>query len=140
LNEYDSHELALLVCDHRVNHKKPLIVVTTGTHSQFARAVALISFATHPPVPSTAATGQLTLWQTHQVQHLIGQIPKRNFIIFGNNIAHALSPTLHNTAFEELGLPHHYRIYETIAVDDGVLGIIARPDFGGAFVIFLHKL
>lgn len=139
-DEYDSHELALFVREHRNNHSKPLITVGMGAHGQLSRAVAPISFVTHDLVPFSAAPGQLTLSQIHQTMHLIGQIPKRNFFIFGNNIAHSLSPALHNTAFKELGLPHHYSIYETIEVDANVRDIMAQPDFGGASVTFPHKL
>ncbi|KAH0430354.1 shikimate dehydrogenase substrate binding domain-containing protein [Colletotrichum camelliae] len=64
----------------------------------------------------------------------------KNFFIFGHNISHTLSPTLHNTGFRELGLPHHYQIHQTVSVDDTVKDIIQRDDFGGASVTFPHKL
>lgn len=66
--------------------------------------------------------------------------PTKNFFIFGHNISHTLSPTLHNTGFRELGLPHHYQIHQTVSVDDTVKEIIHRDDFGGASVTFPHKL
>jgi shikimate-5-dehydrogenase len=65
---------------------------------------------------------------------------RRDYFIFGYNIAHSLSPTLHNTGFRELGLPHQFSIHETPAVDETVESIISRPDFGGAAVTFPHKL
>jgi shikimate-5-dehydrogenase len=65
---------------------------------------------------------------------------RRNYFIFGYNISHSLSPTLHNTGFRELGLPHHFSIHETVAVDESIESIIKRPDFGGASVTFPHKL
>jgi shikimate-5-dehydrogenase len=68
------------------------------------------------------------------------EIPKRNFFIFGHNISHSLSPTLHNTGFRALGLPHCYAIHQTPSVDETVEQIIKRPDFGGASVTFPHKL
>ncbi|KAK0375399.1 shikimate-5-dehydrogenase [Colletotrichum limetticola] len=67
-------------------------------------------------------------------------ILKRNFFIFGHNISHTLSPTLHNTGFRELALPHHYGIYQTESVDASVESIINANDFGGASVTFPHKL
>ncbi|KAF4827542.1 Pentafunctional AROM polypeptide [Colletotrichum tropicale] len=66
--------------------------------------------------------------------------PMKNFFIFGHNISHTLSPTLHNTGFKELGLPHHYQIHQTVSVDNTVKDIIQRDDFGGASVTFPHKL
>lgn len=68
------------------------------------------------------------------------QKPGKNFFIFGHNISHSLSPTLHNTGFRKLGLPYHYAIHETEAVDTTVEDIINRPDFSGASVTFPHKL
>ncbi|EKJ73176.1 hypothetical protein FPSE_06600 [Fusarium pseudograminearum CS3096] len=67
-------------------------------------------------------------------------VEKRQFFIFGHNISHSLSPTLHNAGFQELGLPHHYQIHETENVDQSVERIINSPDFGGASVTFPHKL
>ncbi|KAF3035790.1 hypothetical protein E8E12_003275 [Didymella heteroderae] len=63
-----------------------------------------------------------------------------DYFIFGYNISHSLSPTLHNTGFRELGLPHHFSIHETPAVDESVESIISRTGFGGAAVTFPHKL
>ncbi|KAI5858680.1 type I 3-dehydroquinase-domain-containing protein [Tricharina praecox] len=138
--EYDSHELALFLRDHRQKHHKPLIAMGLGTHGQLSRVVSPVSFITHALLPGAGAPGQMSLAQIQQSMHLLGQLPARNFFIFGNNIAHSLSPTLHNTAFTELGLPHHYSIHETFAVDEGVREIMSRPDFGGASVTFPHKL
>lgn len=64
----------------------------------------------------------------------------QSYFIFGHNIAHSLSPTLHNAGFRELGLPHHYSIHESEAVDDTVEAIMKRPDFAGASVTYPHKL
>ncbi|KAG8672996.1 hypothetical protein FPOAC2_06419 [Fusarium poae] len=67
-------------------------------------------------------------------------VDKKQFFIFGHNISHSLSPTLHNAGFHELGFPHHYQIHESENVDQTVEQIINRPDFGGASVTFPHKL
>ncbi|KAG7421167.1 Pentafunctional AROM polypeptide [Fusarium oxysporum f. sp. rapae] len=65
---------------------------------------------------------------------------QKQFYIFGHNISHSLSPTLHNAGFNALNLPHHYQIHESENVDESVETIIERPDFGGASVTFPHKL
>ncbi|KAJ4336073.1 hypothetical protein N0V87_005653 [Didymella glomerata] len=75
-----------------------------------------------------------------QVAQVIAQLGRRDYFIFGYNISHSLSPTLHNTGFCELELPHHFSIYETPAVDESVKSIINQPGFGGAAVTFPHKL
>ncbi|KAF2161044.1 hypothetical protein M409DRAFT_28649 [Zasmidium cellare ATCC 36951] len=67
-------------------------------------------------------------------------LPRLQFYIFGHNIAHSLSPTIHNAAFKELELPYYYSIFETDHVENSVEALIRRSDFGGASVTFLHKL
>ncbi|KAH7250915.1 type I 3-dehydroquinase-domain-containing protein [Fusarium tricinctum] len=65
---------------------------------------------------------------------------EKQFFIFGHNIAHSLSPALHNAGFKALNLQHHYQIHESENVDETVEQIIHRPNFGGASVTFPHKL
>jgi pentafunctional AROM polypeptide len=49
-----------------------------------------------------------------------------------------MSPTLHNTAFATLGLPHTYELKETLTVEE--LGdVIHTADFGGASVATPYK-
>lgn len=67
-------------------------------------------------------------------------IQSRNFYIFGRNIAHSLSPTLHNAGFRMLGLPHIYSIHESKDVDETVVNLVNQPSFGGASVTYPHKL
>ncbi|KPI43254.1 Pentafunctional AROM polypeptide [Cyphellophora attinorum] len=62
------------------------------------------------------------------------------FFIFGNNIAHSLSPTIHNAAFAHYGFPHHYSIHETTNIDASNRKLLNSPDFGGASITFPHKL
>jgi pentafunctional AROM polypeptide len=137
---YDCHELALLVREHQAKSAKPLIAVAMGAQGQLSRATSPISFVTHELAPVSAGPGQMSLVQIHKILHMIGQLPKRNFYIFGDKIAHSLSPILHNAAFKELGLPHRYRIHETESVDEGIRELMEKPEFGGASVTSPHKL
>jgi len=50
-----------------------------------------------------------------------------------------MSPTLHNTAFKLLGLPHSYERLETEGVDHEVRFTLTLPDFGGASVTIPFK-
>jgi shikimate-5-dehydrogenase len=133
---YDSLEMAFFIRDHP---KKPLIAVAMGPKGQLSQTLAPISFVTHDLHPYSTP-GQLSLADLHKSLHLLGQLPARRFYIFGNNISHSMSPTLHNAAFQELGLPHFYQIYETENVDTNVRNLMAMPNFGGASVTFPHKL
>lgn len=88
-------------------------------------------------VESAAPSARIT--NGHANGHT-NRVEKKEFYIFGYNIAHSLSPTLHNAGFKAVNLPHHYQIHETEQVDKTVEEIINRPDFGGASVTFPHKL
>jgi shikimate-5-dehydrogenase len=136
---YDCHELALFVRNHQQPKTKPILAVGMGRMGQLSRITSPISLVTHDKIPYPSAPGQLTLAEVHRARHLIGQLPKRKFFILGDNIAHSLSPTLHNAAFEELGLPHHYSIHQSLKIDDSVRQLITQPDFGGASVTYPHK-
>jgi len=94
----------------------------------------------HPLLPSKAAPGQLSLAQIQNALHLVGQLPARRFYSFGNPIACSKSPTMHNTGFEVLGLPHKYELLQTNAVGDEIRAAITAPDFGGASVTIPFKL
>jgi pentafunctional AROM polypeptide len=65
---------------------------------------------------------------------LIGQLPAKRFYIFGKPVAKSPSPTLHNAAFNRLGLPHTYGRLETDIIDADVRSTLGLADFGGASV------
>ncbi|KAH9918081.1 EPSP synthase-domain-containing protein [Fomitopsis serialis] len=94
----------------------------------------------HPLLPTKAAPGQLSFAQIQTALHLIGLEPARRFYLFGNPIAHSMSPTLHNAAFEVLGLPHTYDLFETETVGEEIKAALTSPDFGGASVTIPFKL
>ena len=58
----------------------------------------------------------------------------------GTPIAHSMSPLIHNTGFELLGLPHRYQLLECETLSDDVAAFLRAPDFGGASVTIPHKL
>jgi shikimate dehydrogenase len=64
-----------------------------------------------------------------------------NYYLLGYPVSHSVSPDMHNTAFRELGLHHHYNTYE---VPPGKLGDIIEnlkgDEFGGANVTIPHKI
>ncbi|KAK7697991.1 hypothetical protein SLS64_012978 [Diaporthe eres] len=64
----------------------------------------------------------------------------KRFYIFGHNISHSLSPTIHNAGLKHTGFNGHYTIHESPEVDSSVAVLLADPDFGGASVTFPHKL
>lgn len=91
-----------------------------------------------------AAPNGLSARQPGDVTHQTGQISEfsgtKKFYIFGHNISHSLSPTIHNEGFKHTGFDGHYTIHESPEVDSSVATLLADPDFGGASVTFPHKL
>ncbi|KAJ3811421.1 Shikimate dehydrogenase [Lentinula lateritia] len=120
---------------------KPFIAINMGAVGQLSRILnTTFSPVSHPLQPSRAAPGQISFAQVQKALHLIGELPAKKFYLFGNPIDHSLSPTLHNNAFETLGLPHTYELLETAEVGEDIKNTIASPDFGGASVTIPHKL
>ncbi|OCF35426.1 pentafunctional AROM polypeptide [Kwoniella heveanensis BCC8398] len=120
---------------------KPLLAINMGAAGQLSRALnPILTPVTHAALPSRAAPGQLTVREVLQVRSLIGLLPAKKFFLFGSPITHSASPTLHNTGFNTLGLPHIYSLHERAKVDQSVLDIIRSPDFGGASVTIPLKL
>lgn len=120
---------------------KPIIAINMGVEGQMSRILnATLSPVTHPLLPSKAAPGQLSFAQIQKALNLLGQLPARRYFLFGNPIAHSMSPTLHNAGFEVLGLPHTYELLETVNVDEEIKATLAAPDFGGASVTIPFKL
>ncbi|THH16308.1 hypothetical protein EW146_g4315 [Bondarzewia mesenterica] len=119
---------------------KPVLAINMGVEGQLSRILnTTFSPVTHPLLPIKAAPGQCTFAEIQTALHLIGQLPAKKFYLFGIPIAHSMSPTLHNTAFQLLGLPYTYEILETEKVDEEVLSAVASPDFGGASVTIPFK-
>ncbi|KAJ7472306.1 Shikimate dehydrogenase [Mycena galericulata] len=120
---------------------KPIIAINMGIAGQISRILnPTFSPVSHPLLPTKAAPGQLSFAEIQKALHLIGQLPAQRFVLFGNPIAHSMSPTLHNTGFEVLGLPHFYELQETTEVGQEVKATITAPDFGGASVTIPFKL
>lgn len=120
---------------------KPFIAINMGLEGQMSRVLnATFSPVSHPLLPNKAAPGQLSFKQIQQALHLFGLMPARRFYLFGTPISQSMSPTLHNTGFDILGLPHHYELLETKDVGEELKMAITAPEFGGASVTIPHKL
>ncbi|WFD19787.1 hypothetical protein MCAP1_002023 [Malassezia caprae] len=118
-----------------------LIAINMQAAGQLSRVLnPLLTPVTHPSLPSKAAPGQLSVREIHAARHLLGLLPARRFALLGSPIAHSLSPLIHNTAFELLGLPHTYALHETATVEASVHALLRAPDFGGASVTIPHKV
>ncbi|WFD30654.1 hypothetical protein MSPP1_001675 [Malassezia sp. CBS 17886] len=118
----------------------PLIAINMGEAGQLSRVLnEFLTPVTHPALPAKAAPGQLSVREILSARHLVGVLPARRFFLFGTPIAHSLSPLIHNTGFDELGLPHTYALHECAHVDRAVEELVHAADFGGASVTIPHK-
>jgi pentafunctional AROM polypeptide len=94
--------------------QKPLIALLMGREGQLSRSLNdFFTPVTHPAVPTPAAPGQVSIKQIHQTRSNAGLLSKKNYVLFGKPISQSMSPTIHNTGFQELGLPHDYTLLET---------------------------
>ena len=120
---------------------KPVLAINMGVAGQMSRILnTTFSPVTHPLLPNKAAPGQLSFKEIQTALNLIGQLPPQKYYIFGTPISHSPSPTLHNTGFENLGLPHNYEKLETKEVGEEIKAAITAPEFGGASVTIPFKL
>jgi shikimate dehydrogenase len=60
--------------------------------------------------------------------------------VIGNPIEHSLSPTIHNAAFQKLGLNFVYLAFRVDAIEDAIKGLKALGGFRGASVTIPHKV
>jgi len=120
---------------------KPVLAINMGVAGQMSRILnSTFSPVTHPLLPNKAAPGQLSFKEIQTALGLIGKLPPQKYYLFGTPISHSMSPTIHNTGFETLGLPHKYELLETKEVGEQIKATITAPEFGGASVTIPFKL
>jgi len=120
---------------------KPVLAINMGVAGQMSRILnSTFSPVTHPLLPNKAAPGQLSFKEIQAALSLVGQLPPQKYYLFGTPISHSMSPTIHNTGFETLGLPHKYELLETKEVNEQIKATITAPEFGGASVTIPFKL
>ncbi|KAI8333179.1 EPSP synthase-domain-containing protein [Chlamydoabsidia padenii] len=137
----DNMDLETFRTTHKQHGKKPLIAINMGAIGQLSRVINdCFTPITHAALPSKAAPGQLSLAEIHRARHLIGLLPAKRFWLVGTPIQHSMSPTLHNTGFDVLGLPHHYGLLECHMMEYAEDALLNDLDFGGASVTIPHKV
>ncbi|OKL64302.1 Pentafunctional AROM polypeptide 2 [Talaromyces atroroseus] len=121
-------------------HDVPVIAINMGDKGQLSRMLnGFMTPVSHPSLPFKAAPGQLSAAEIRKGLSIMGEITAKKFAIFGKPISASRSPALHNTLFEQAGLPHVYTRLETDHAQD-VKEFIRSPDFGGASVTIPLKL
>lgn len=136
----DNFDLAKFKAAMATAHKTPLIAINMGASGKLSRILnGFMTPVSHPALPFKAAPGQLSAVEIRQSLSLLGEIEPKLFYLFGTPISASRSPALHNTLFQQTGLPHKYLKLETDTVQD-VKATIRAPDFGGASVTIPLKL
>ncbi|ORZ06789.1 Shikimate dehydrogenase [Lobosporangium transversale] len=119
----------------------PLISMNMGAQGQLSRILNnYLTPVTHKLLPVKAAPGQLSAHEILIARHIAGLLPAKQFYLFGTPISQSLSPLMHNTSFQSLGLPYTYGLHETATVDESVVAKMRSADFGGASVTIPHKI
>ncbi|KAF8639518.1 hypothetical protein AX17_001423 [Amanita inopinata Kibby_2008] len=117
----------------------PLLAVNMGSEGKISRALnTVLCPVSHPLLPKTTAPGQISYHECQKILYLTGLLPPKKYYVFGNPIAHSMSPAIHNTAFSVLGLPHTYEVKETSSIEE-LKQVMASPCFGGASVTIPHS-
>ncbi|KAL0093344.1 EPSP synthase-domain-containing protein [Phycomyces blakesleeanus] len=120
--------------------EKPMIAINMAGAGQLSRVINnCLTPITHPALPHKAAPGQLSLAEINKARHLLGLLPTQHFWLIGTPIQHSMSPTLHNTGFNALGLPHNYGLLECHMLEYAEHAL-NDPSFGGASVTIPHKV
>ncbi|KAK0212461.1 type I 3-dehydroquinase-domain-containing protein [Desarmillaria ectypa] len=118
----------------------PLLAVNMGHEGKISRVLnSVFSPMSHPLLPRAAAPGQISFTEAQSILYLIGLLPPKKYYLFGCPIAHSMSPTIHNTAFSTLGLPHTYELKETASTKE-LKEIMDSSSFGGASVTIPFKV
>lgn len=76
---------------------------------------------------------QLTARQALEGLFKTFELDRLFFAVFGANVSSSMSPTMHNAAYERVGLPHTYKAINVNTWDD-IKSHASKSDFGGASV------
>jgi pentafunctional AROM polypeptide len=136
----DNFDLARFKAKMLAAQKTPMITLNMGAAGKLSRILnGFLTPVSHPDLPFKAAPGQLSAADINRGLSLLGETEPKNFYLFGKPIAASRSPALHNTLFEQTGLPHKYHRLETDDIAD-VESVLQSPDFGGASVTIPLKI
>jgi hypothetical protein len=78
----DPRQLAL---SSHVDGEERLFGAFAGLHAEHGVLNPVLTPITHPLLPSAAAPGQMSYAAVQQALHLLGQIPARQYYLFGQS-------------------------------------------------------
>ena len=113
-----------------------------GSLSRVLNASLGTTPVTSPLLKKAAAPGQITQKKIRETRTMLG-LPNlkdsKQYYLFGTPIQTSPSPTMHNTGFLRLGLPHHYSLCDTQNIKDVQHILQTNKSFGGGSVTIPFK-
>jgi len=136
----DNFDLARFKDKVLESYNKPMIALNMGSAGKLSRILnGCLTPVSHPALPFKAAPGQLSAAEIRSGLSMLGMLTEKHFFLFGKPISASRSPALHNSLFQQTGLPHSYSLFETDVATD-IQNLIRSDDFGGASVTIPLKL
>ncbi|CCK71273.1 pentafunctional protein ARO1p KNAG_0G02160 [Huiozyma naganishii CBS 8797] len=135
----DNLELERFRFSHTI---KPLIAINMGEIGKVSRVLnTILTPITSSLLPGSAAPGQLTLPEINKIYTSMGGITPKELFVVGKPIEHSRSPTLHNTGYKLLGLPHTFGKFETDSAEEVKKQLLdGNKNLGGLAVTIPLKL
>ncbi|CAH0020778.1 unnamed protein product [Clonostachys rhizophaga] len=118
--------------------RMPLIAYNIGRYGRASSFInSTLTPVTHDLIqarqPSPPGIPMLTVQDAQNALYSSFTLDKLVFGIFGSAVSLAMSPPMHNAAFEFCGMPHRYQIYQSPTLDD-LKPVCLDPNFGGASI------
>ncbi|AMD18942.1 HBR041Wp [Eremothecium sinecaudum] len=114
---------------------RPLIAINMTEVGKITRVLnTLLTPVTSELLPSSSAPGQVTLPEINRLYTALGGIVRKEFYIVGTPIGHSMSPILHRSGYEVLGLPHEFSKFESDSAEDVNRKLLSKSNLGGLAV------
>jgi len=122
-------------------HHPGLIAYNTGFLGKTSCITNPLLTPVATPVMGTTSFSDLALITLKEAQTALYAsfiLHRMHFCMFGTNVAHSLSPAMHNAALEALGIPHRWYTIQASALT-ALNELINDPTFGGAAIGLPYK-
>jgi len=131
---------------HRVKNLSdphlPLIAYNTGPLGRLSCCFnPILTPVVHPSMTSETSTKDLpyiTIREAQSALYSSFTLDPMQYFVFGANVNYSLSPTMHNTAYKLIGMPHVYGIHQSPSLH-GLNELVENPHFGGTSVSLPYK-
>ncbi|KAI9903705.1 hypothetical protein N3K66_000234 [Trichothecium roseum] len=130
-DEFGLNRLRIEVEDADCPHI-PLVAFNTGSHGRHTACFNQV-FTTVSPSTNELVTSQLTAKMATKSLFSSYVYDPMKLYVFGAKVDYSMSPAMHNSALEALGVPHRYAPHSADSLSK-IRHLIEDPNFGGASV------